>query len=399
MESFLAMLGMPVFGSWTVRGPVDTGRLQRAFEAVHELYPVLAARLVNGSGKISLELPKTTAVPAVQFASHPQHLLPFALEDPLARLVVSPHGDGSHIITLAVNHVITDALSFITVLDVLRNVYTEGTVTRRPEEQGEGRLPEPFTHWLDDPTAAPEWRPPTFPGKGESLPARARKEGPASSPGHARVESLAVSAGEMSGLDRAAAEGGTDVNAVLWAVALLAVRAQIKPADVPVRLTATMNVDLRRRCRPPLPQDRLCLAASYIPLGMEITPDADPLELARTVRRAVLSGFARRTPEAIALAATPELPEFTEALPSVMIAFLGSIAFPTPLNPEREDHDLLLFSRPPGPFPLIIMYLIDGHLHITISARAEDHTAEQLKALSENIGVRVHRLAENYLKG
>ncbi len=136
---------------------------------------------------------------------------------------------------------------------------------------------------------------------------------------------ISVSPRRTAALARLARRHDISFNSLLSGLIAAAVHPFLDPADEPASVQCRIAVDMRRRLRPPLPDEVVQSAASGIPVRLQLGMDADPVTLGREVAQAIHKGLAEELAER-------ELAAFVHMLqqrpPTLGITGLGRIAPP-----------------------------------------------------------------------
>ncbi|MFD9320107.1 condensation domain-containing protein [Streptomyces sp. NPDC060053] len=349
--------------SCTLRGRLDIETLSAAFDAVTEEHPALRTRIVPDGEGFALDLldeagrPRLSArTGAAEDAYATELNTPLPVGGPLSRavLVSAPEGDG-HLFVLSVDHTVVDGHSGIALHNEIWDRY-------RALAEGEER-----------PGAAdstPGWAVPVselLPAVDEAataayleLRAAEARRHPAelvaydvteASPVDGRIEVCRLTLDEeRTGLlRRSARTAGVSVHALV-AAALLTTARRCLPGDGPRTLGCLSPVDLRSRLSPPVPALVMVPAVTTHLQTLDVTPESDPVELARTVH-ARLGDFVAGDGPHHEMRITPEIPRNpTLQLATVIATNMGVV--PGPRLPEGlEATDVRLVPAREQYFP------------------------------------------------
>ncbi|WP_189712100.1 phthiocerol/phthiodiolone dimycocerosyl transferase family protein [Streptomyces phaeofaciens] len=288
--------------SCALAGPVDAPALATAFEAVTAEQPTLLTHIVAAEAGPVLELlpeperPRLITRPSDEDAYAEELNNPLTVGGPLVRAVLigEPGGD-THTFVLAVDHVITDGHSAITLLNRIWDRYGQvlgagaDAVTVAPPAVTEVPVwPAPVSSLLP-PTDAAETakyldrrteetrRRPVALLPYDVPPAAESDEGrPAP---RIEVARLRLDADDTLRLRELARSTGLSVHGLVGAALLTAVRRRMDGAG-PRVLGCMSPVDVRSRLTPPLSAEVMVAAVTAHLHALEVSPDSSPLELA-----------------------------------------------------------------------------------------------------------------------
>ncbi|MFG2603530.1 condensation domain-containing protein [Streptomyces sp. NPDC048514] len=344
--------------STSLRGHIDAEALSAAFDAVTRAHPSLRTRIVPDGGGFALSLldegerPRLTTRTGLAEDAYAAELnTPLALGGPLSRavLVSAPEGDG-HLFVLSVDHTITDGHSSIALHNEIWDRYRAlvegeempGAAAGAPD--AEPHWPEPVSRLL--PAADPAETAGYLEGRIEESrrhpvelvpydvpPAAAT--GAASGPGrtgaagdgHIEVCRLTLDEERTTRLRHTARRAGVSVHALVCAALLAAARRRL-PGDGPRTLGCLSPVDLRSRLTPPLPAAVMVPAVTTHLQTLDVSTEADPTTLARTVH-ARLGDFVAGAGPHHEMRITPEIPgRPTLQLATVIATNMGVVRGP-----------------------------------------------------------------------
>ncbi|MFJ9024927.1 condensation domain-containing protein [Streptomyces sp. NPDC102259] len=337
--------------SCTLRGRLDIETLSAAFDAVTEAHPALRTRIVPDGEGFALDLldeagrPRlSTRTGAAEDAYATELNTPLPVGGPLSRavLVSAPEGDG-HLFVLSVDHTVVDGHSGIALHNEIWDRY-------RALAEGEER-----------PGAAdstPGWAVPVselLPAVDEAATAAYLELRAAEARRHP-AELVAYDVTEASAVDgrievcrltldeehtgrlrRSARAAGVSVHALV-AAALLTTARRCLPGDGPRTLGCLSPVDLRSRLSPPVPALVMVPAVTTHLQTLDVAPESDPVELARTVH-ARLGDFVAGDGPYHEMRITPEIPRNpTLQLATVIATNMGVVPGPRlPKGLEATD--------------------------------------------------------------
>ncbi|WP_428985914.1 phthiocerol/phthiodiolone dimycocerosyl transferase family protein [Streptomyces pyxinicus] len=349
--------------SCTLRGQLDPEALSAAFDAVTEAHPSLRSRVVPDGEGFALHLlaeserPRLTTRTGAAEEAHTTELnTPLPVGGPLSRAVLVSASDGdSHLFVLSVDHTVVDGHSGIALHNEIWDRYR---ALAEGEEQPAAAANTPA--W---PPPVSAFLPPADPaetaGYLERRTEAARRNpvelvgydvtGPAAVEGRIEVCRLTLDEERTGRLRRTARAAGVSVHALVAAALLTTARRRL-PGDEPRTLGCLSPVDLRSRLSPPVPALVMVPAVTTHLQTLDVTPDADPVELARTVH-ARLAAFVAGDGPSQEMRITPEIPRNpTLQLATVIATNMGVV--PGPRLPEGlEATDVRLVPAREQYFP------------------------------------------------
>ncbi|BAU81365.1 hypothetical protein SLA_0410 [Streptomyces laurentii] len=327
--------------SCALRGRLDAEALSAAFDGVTAAHPSLRTRIVPDGEGFALdpldeaERPRLNVrTGATEQALATELNTPLSVGGPLSRAVlVSAPGGEEHLFVLSVDHTIVDGHSGIALLneiwDRYRNLVEQGERAGAPD--GTGAYPPPVSALL----------PPADRARTDAHLERRTDEArrhpselipydvadPAAAEGRIEVCRLALDAERTDRLRRSARTAGVSVHALI-AAALLATARRRLPGDEARTLGCLSPVDLRSRLTPPIPALTMVPAVTSHLQTLDVTPDTDPWELARTVH-ARLGAFVAGDGPFHEMRITPEVPRNpTLQLATVIATNMGVVPGP-----------------------------------------------------------------------
>ena len=341
--------------SCTLRGRVDTGALSSAIDAVTDAHPSLRARIVPDGGGFALQLLEdaertrlATRTGTAEEAHRVELNTPLPVGGPLSRavLVSEPEGDG-HLFVLSVDHTVVDGHSGIALLNEIWDRYRELVEGGQRPVGGDGAAawPVPISELL----------PPTDPARTAAYLDRRTEEAlrhpaelvaydvtdPSAAEGRIEVCRLTLDEERTGRLRRAARAAGVSVHALVAAALLTTARGRL-PGGGPRTLGCLSPVDLRSRLSPPVPALVMVPAVTAHLQSLEVSPDSDPLKLARTVH-ARLGAFVAGDGPAQEMRIMPEIPRNPVLqLATVIATNMGAVPGPRlPAGLEVTDVRLM----------------------------------------------------------
>ncbi|MEY9489963.1 hypothetical protein RKD26_005757 [Streptomyces calvus] len=319
--------------SCTLRGRVDAEALSAAFDAVTEENPTLRSCIVPEGAGYALRLlgederPRLvvrTGDPDEAYAAELNRALPVG--GPLTRAVLVGSPDGErHLFVLLVDHTVTDGHSSIALHNALWDRYGalvrgEAAAPAAGSVPAEPHWPEPVSRllpptdeadtatYLDGRVDRARQHPVELVPYDVPRPAAGGAAPGGDGAGEGRIEvcRLTLDAERTALLRRTARGSGVSVHALVAAALLTAARRRLD-GDGPRTLGCLSPVDLRSRLSPPLPASVMVPAVTTHLQTLEVSADADPLDLARTVH-ARLNDFIARGDHVHEMRITPEIP-------------------------------------------------------------------------------------------
>ncbi|MFD8478557.1 protein kinase [Kitasatospora sp. NPDC059673] len=329
--------------SCAVSGGVDPQVLTAAFADLTAKHPPLRCRIAReDAGFVLQELdtpPRLVVREGAEDGYAAELNAPLPVGGPLVRATLL-RGTGTDTVVLAIDHAIVDGHSAIALHHALWERY--GQLLAAP-----GTAPEPWcTDW---PAPLTELLPPcpeedvaqyferrvaavrTHPVELVSYDAAGGAED-----GRIEVARLRLSTEQTAQLRHAAAAFGVSVQGLVAGALLAAARRRL-PGEGPRTLGCLSPVDLRSRVTPPVPRELMIAAVTSHVQALDVAPDSDPVELARTV-----TGGLRRSLEAgeplLEVRIMPRVPEFPPLMAgTVIVTNMGAVAAP----PMPEGLELL----------------------------------------------------------
>jgi hypothetical protein len=331
--------------SCALRGPVDVAALSAAYDAMTEAHPGLRSRIEqDGTGHVlrlldEAERPRLTTRSGDAEEAYAAELnRPLPVGGPLSRavLVSSPDGE-SHLFVLVIDHTVTDGHSSIALHNALWDRYRASVAGEPGAGPAAGpRWPEPVSRllppadeadtakYLDDRLEEVRRHPVAL------VPYDAAGDGTRPE-GRIEVRRLTLDADLTARLRRTARDAGVSVHALIAATLLATARRRLD-GDGPRTLGCLSPVDLRSRLTPPVPAAALVPAVTTHLQTLDVSEDAEPLELARTVHGR-LSDFLARGDHFHELRITPEIPR-TPALQLATVIATNMGVVPGPRLPD-----------------------------------------------------------------
>lgn len=267
-----------VFGT----GALDIDALAIAFRALLKSYPVLSAHIVPVGAGYTLRHVPHPPVPQVGTRT----ALPrsgFTIADPAAVCAVDAAQSGNTFrLTLLTHHSVADAGAALKYLDVLCSLYTRvietgspGTIRAHPLAISLEQFLAQRGYVIPEPRApvAPRSEPPVDP----SVVVR-----------HGRTQLGHEQTAQLFDTARAA---GLTVHGVVCAAILLAAQALSRSPE-PVTFGLTSSVDLRTRTGTPITAVQGTVIQGADTAALTVTPNDDPLRLARAVLDSLAGGLA-----------------------------------------------------------------------------------------------------------
>lgn len=329
--------------SCTLSGHVDATALSAAFDSVTQEHPPLRSRIVPDGEGFALRLledaerPRLTTRTGAPDKAYPVELnAPLPVGGPLSRsvLVSAPEGD-RHLFTLSVDHTIGDGHSIIAAHNEVWNRYRAIVEDGAPPGDVDRRTPlrwaEPVSRLLPpaDPAETDRYR--------EERIRQVRRQpvdllsydvaDPGAVEGRIAVARLALDQKHTTLIRDAARRAGVSVQALISAALLVTARRHL-PGDEARTLGCLSPVDLRSRLSPPIPALNMVPAVTTHLQTVDVTPDTDPMTLARAVHGRV-SGFVHGPGPFHEMRMTPEIPRSPALqLATVIVTNMGVVPGP-----------------------------------------------------------------------
>ncbi|GAA2785369.1 hypothetical protein GCM10010505_11890 [Kitasatospora aburaviensis] len=342
--------------SCAVSGGVDPQVLTAAFADLTAKHPPLRCRIAReDAGFVLQELDTPPRLLVREDADHgyaDELNAPLPVGGPLVRATLL-RGGGTDTVVLVVDHTVTDGHSAIALHHALWDRYAQ--LLAAP-----GTAPEPWcTDW---PAPLTEQLPPCpeeevaryFDRRVAAARARPVELVPYDAAGgveggRIEIARLRLDAERTLQLRRAAAAFGVSVQGLVAGALLVAARRRL-PGEGPRTLGCLSPVDLRSRMTPPVPRELMIAAVTSNVQALDVAPDSEPVELARTV-----TGGLRRALEAgeppLEVRIMPRVAEFPPLMAGTVIATnMGAVAAP-PLPEGLELLDVRLVPAREQYFP------------------------------------------------
>lgn len=326
LEIPYVLTGTTSSGSFTVRGPIDAGRLARAYAALRREYPVLAGRIEPHAFGFDLVAPD--AAPDEESAPILIELRPFVpgdvrlgvdAERTIAAVQLVSDGD-LHRVTLGVSHAIADGAHALYLNLRLWELYSGA------EPAGPAGLPAAPTE-LADRLAAGE---PPAPSNVDVLPTAVVPSPADVDAGDFAFDRIRLDAAATEALRRRAKEAGLSLHGLLAGVIVAAERAELdRPADEAVPLAVFSPVDLRARAEPAVPAAAVTNFAGSSTVPVAVRGHTTPEEIGRAVLDRLRADLADGTVAAALAGSAPVT--VTGGVP-VRLSNIGAI--PAPSTPK-----------------------------------------------------------------
>ncbi|AUN41648.1 phthiocerol/phthiodiolone dimycocerosyl transferase family protein [Tsukamurella tyrosinosolvens] len=326
LEIPYVLTGTTSSGSFTVRGPIDAGRLARAYAALRREYPVLAGRIEAHAFGFDLIAPD--AAPEEDAAPIQVDLRPFApgdvrlgvdAERAIAAVQLVSDGD-LHRVTLGVSHAVADGAHALFLNLRLWELYSGA------EPAAPSGLPAAPTD-LAERLAAGD---PPDPSVVEVLPTATVPSPADVDAGDFAFDRIRLDAAATEALRRRAKDAGLSVHGLLAGIIVAAERAEIdRPAEDPVPLAVFSPVDLRARAEPAVPAAAVTNFAGSSTVPVAVRGDTTPEEIGRAVLDGLRADLANGTVAAALAGAAPVT--VTGGVP-VRLSNIGAI--PAPSTPD-----------------------------------------------------------------
>ncbi|MFD9145998.1 condensation domain-containing protein [Streptomyces diastaticus] len=288
------------FLSCVLRGDVDAPTLARAFDALTAEHPTLRSRIVPVAAGHALELLPEDERPRLILReggeeSYGEELnVPLPVGGPLSRASLVTTGPRTRLLTMTIDHTVTDGHSAITLLNALWDRYRDlvgtGSAQTPAAPVTEESWPRPVSELLPPADAEDTEKylrrriEETSAHPVELLAYDTPRDEPADAAAAARhrveVRRLVLGAEETTRLRAAARDAGVSVHGLVAAALMTAVRARLDGTG-PRILGCMSPVDLRSRLSPPLAPSVMVASVTSHLQSVPVAEDADPLALAR----------------------------------------------------------------------------------------------------------------------
>ncbi|KXP00961.1 phthiocerol/phthiodiolone dimycocerosyl transferase family protein [Tsukamurella pseudospumae] len=326
LEIPYVLTGTVSSGSFTVRGPIDAGRLARAYAALRREHPVLAGRIAAHAFGFDLIAPD--AAPDETAAPIQVELRPFAPGDvrlgvdaaqEIAAVQLVSDGD-LHRVTLGVSHAVADGAHALYLNLRLWELYSGA------EPADPAGLPAAPTDLADRLAAGA----PPAGSVIEVLPT-ATVPAPADvDAGDFAFDRIRLDAAATGALRRRAKEAGLSVHGLLAGIIVAAERAELdRPADEAVPLAVFSPVDLRARAEPAVPAAAVTNFAGSSTVPIAVRGDTAPEEIGRAVLERLRADLADGT---VAAALAGSAPVTVTGGAPVRLSNIGAV--PAPSTPD-----------------------------------------------------------------
>ncbi|MGW5026921.1 phthiocerol/phthiodiolone dimycocerosyl transferase family protein, partial [Streptomyces albidoflavus] len=302
MENLYVAQRSRAFLSCALRGNVDPSVLAEAFDALTTEHPTLRSRIVPAEGGHALELlpederPRLIRREGGDEAYIEELNVPLPVGGPLSRAALVTTGPDTHLLTVTIDHTVTDGHSAITFMNALWDRYGELVATvpgqTPPAPVAEAEWPRPVSELL--PAADPEETEKYLLRRVEETGAHpvellafdTPRDRPAGSedPSEHRIEvrRLVLGAEETTRLRSAARDAGVSVHGLVAAALMTAARARLD-GDGPRVLGCMSPVDLRARLTPPVSPSVMVASVTSHLQAVPVGGETDPLDLAREI--------------------------------------------------------------------------------------------------------------------
>ncbi|CAM3749240.1 phthiocerol/phthiodiolone dimycocerosyl transferase family protein [Tsukamurella ocularis] len=327
LEIPYVLTGTVSSGSFTVRGPVDAGRLARAYAGLRREHPVLAGRIEAHAFGFDLVAPD--AAPDEGAAPIQVELRPFApgdvrlgidAERAIAAVQLVSDGD-LHRVTLGVSHAVADGAHALYLNLRLWELYS-GAEPAQPA--GLPAAPTELADRLADGLPASE---PPAASVVEVVPTAAVPSAADVDAGDFAFDRIRLDPTATEALRRRAKEAGLSLHGLLAGIIVAAERAELdRPADEAVPLAVFSPVDLRARAEPAVPAAAVTNFAGSSTVPVAVRGDTTPEEIGRIVLERLRADLADGTVAAALAGAAPVT--VTGGVP-VRLSNIGAIPAPS----------------------------------------------------------------------
>ncbi|MBS4103680.1 phthiocerol/phthiodiolone dimycocerosyl transferase family protein [Tsukamurella paurometabola] len=325
LEIPYVLTGTTSAGSFTVRGPIDAGRLARAFAALHREHPVLAGRIEGHAFGFDLVAPDAapdeTAPIGVELRPFVPGDVRLGLDAERSVTAVQLVSDGDlHRVTLGVSHAVADGAHALYLNLRLWELYAGA------EPAAPAGLPVAPTDLAD---RLPAGAPPA-PSVVEVSPTAAVPSPADVDAGDFGFDRIRLGAAETEAVRRRAKEAGLSLHGLLAGIVVAAERAELdRPADEAVPLAVFSPVDLRGRAEPAVAPAAVTNFAGSSTVPVAVRGDTPPEDIGRAVLERLRADLADGT---VAAALAGSAPVTVAGGVPVRLSNIGPI--PAPAVPE-----------------------------------------------------------------
>ncbi|WP_408908537.1 phthiocerol/phthiodiolone dimycocerosyl transferase family protein [Streptomyces albidoflavus] len=299
MENLYVAQRSRAFLSCALRGDIDSSALASAFDALTREHPTLRSRIVPAEGGHALELlpederPRLILKEGGDEAYIEELNVPLPVGGPLSRAALVTTGPETRLLTVTIDHTVTDGHSAITLMNALWDRYSDlvGTVPAQtpPVPVAEGDWPRPVSELLPPADAEDTEKylrrriEETSAHPVELLAYDTPRDRPADPSEHRiEVRRLVLGAEETTRLRSAARDAGVSVHGLVAAALMTAARARLD-GDGPRTLGCMSPVDLRARLTPPVSPSVMVASVTSHLQAVPVGGETDPLDLARKI--------------------------------------------------------------------------------------------------------------------
>ncbi|TWS19285.1 acyltransferase [Tsukamurella asaccharolytica] len=326
LEIPYVLTGTTSSGSFTVRGPMDAGRLARAYADLRREHPVLAGRIEAHDHGFDLIAPdagpdEATAPIQVELRAFAPGDVRLGVDADAAIAAVQLVSDGDlHRVTLGVSHAVADGAHALFLNLRLWELYSGA------EAAAPAGLPAAPTELADRLAAGAPPAPSVV-----DVVSTATVPSPADvDAGDFAFDRIRLDAGATEAVRRRAKEAGLSVHGLLAGIIVAAERAELdRPADEPVPLAVFSPVDLRARAEPAVPAAAVTNFAGSSTVPVAVRGDTPPEDIGRAVLAGLRADLADGTVAAALAGAAPVT--VTGGVP-VRLSNIGAI--PAPSTPD-----------------------------------------------------------------
>ncbi|MBT3158231.1 protein kinase [Streptomyces sp. CHA1] len=395
------------FLSCALRGDIDSSALASAFDALTTEHPTLRSRIVPAEGGHALELlpederPRLILKEGGDEAYIEELNVPLPVGGPLSRAALVTTGPETRLLTVTIDHTVTDGHSAITLMNALWDRYSDlvGTVPAQtpPVPVAEGDWPRPVSELLPPADAEDTEKylrrriEETSAHPVELLAYDTPRDRPADPSEHRiEVRRLVLGAEETTRLRSAARDAGVSVHGLVAAALMTAARARLD-GDGPRTLGCMSPVDLRARLTPPVSPSVMVASVTSHLQAVPVGGETDPLDLARKISSRLRESV-ERGDHFHEMRIMPRVPAHpTLQMGSVIVTNMGATA--APRFPEGlEATDVRLVPARESYFPqagrspvMACVVSFDNQLAVELPHHTACFTPQYMRAFRDDV--------------
>ncbi|MGW4129453.1 phthiocerol/phthiodiolone dimycocerosyl transferase family protein [Amycolatopsis japonica] len=361
------------FGPVVVRtaftGRFDPEVLETAWQRLGREYPLLRCGILGSDDGFLLTLRDSMPKVAAGFDAFDEDISHRIEDGAVSRLSVHETADTA-VLTLAVDHAVSDGRLVHTLVRALLRIYT--TLLRGETSSSEPRpVFEPGLEELFSGLYTPGWPdPPKVPGKPLVL-----SGGPRGSLSGFGVNHLELEPEPTAELVSFARASQASVTGLLCGAVSRSARTRSPEADGPLPATLCLPVDFRERLDPPIDADAQLCGALQCTVTVPVAADDEPLEIGLRVAAELRAALERDEPQRTLLAqcVAPALPPPM----TLMVSNIGVVE--DPVLPEGLCVTGSRFAATlHGPVPALFVSTVGGRLTLDLVYDRAHHDPEEM---------------------